>query len=271
MSNYQHEYESEDDRACRLIFQQRCLQHSIRQETIALDAPQDEFVLDETSYQNEQAPHIEPRELVPLDGVTYPDSWYPYQDWNPYDLPSSEVTTSESYFATEEQMEQYILAWEAYFDQTQNPPDSTYIDRVDSEVYDEKNLYRYDGNMFIDEDPIVTSPLVAVPEIIPPVISAPAIQSVATSWKDTLLTITRRRSCIALDRWCNNLSPASDWKFNQRIAYIPRKDEDWRDLQHQMNGVPIEVMDGKWVNGQCHWMRASASNEALRSGRWSCR
>ncbi|EKD14918.1 uncharacterized protein L3040_003869 [Drepanopeziza brunnea f. sp. 'multigermtubi'] len=90
------------------------------------------------------------------------------------------------------------------------------------------------------------------------------------TWKVVLKNIAEKRQLIVFNRWANKLPPASEWKFDTNIRSALRKDENWRELEHEMTGTPVEYMDvvGPWVDAQSHWVRASASDEVLRTGRW---
>ncbi|KAI9052333.1 hypothetical protein LZ554_003683 [Drepanopeziza brunnea f. sp. 'monogermtubi'] len=91
------------------------------------------------------------------------------------------------------------------------------------------------------------------------------------TWKVVLKEIAKKRQRIVFARWVNKLAPASEWKFDTNIRRCAlRKDENWRELEHEMTGTPVEYMDvvGPWVDAQSHWVRASASDEVLRTGRW---
>ncbi|KAH7382898.1 hypothetical protein BKA64DRAFT_726995 [Cadophora sp. MPI-SDFR-AT-0126] len=129
---------------------------------------------------------------------------------------------------------------------------------IDPEWCDEKNHHRFDGDLFIpkglfDNIPVIATPL-AVREAAPR-------SMVPLARKDSY---TGKYEVIYW--WCKAHAPASDWKFNKRISFPPRKDVNWRELFHEMTGVPFEVMDDQWVSIQPHWVRASASGEVLRRG-----
>ena len=142
---------------------------------------------------------------------------------------------------------------------SQGPPS------FDPEWYDEKNHHRFDSDLFIpkglfDNVPVRAAPVPTVPiaaqEAAPPAM-APAARKDSYEGKYGVIYW-----------WSKANAPASDWKFNKWISYLPRKDVNWRELFHEMTGVPIEVMDDQWVSAQPHWVKASASTEALLKGGW---
>ncbi|PVH87920.1 hypothetical protein DL98DRAFT_525203 [Cadophora sp. DSE1049] len=129
---------------------------------------------------------------------------------------------------------------------------------IDPEWYDEKNHHRFDGDLFIPKGLFNNVPVIATPVAVrkaSPWAIAPAARKDSYTGKYGVI-----------HWWCKAHAPASDWRFNKRTSFPPRKDMDWRELFRDMTGVPFEIMDDRWVSAQSHWVRASASAEVLRRG-----
>ena len=141
---------------------------------------------------------------------------------------------------------------------------------IDPEWYDEKNHHRFDGDLFIPKSLFDNVPVSAVPVPIATIPTAPIPTPEAAP--QAMAPAARKDSYegkyAVIYWWSKAHAPASDWKFNKWSSYIPRKDMNWRELFHEMTGEPIEDMDDQWVSTQSHWIKASASTEALMRGGW---